>query len=125
MKYILAMVILLASSAAHADELAVPVQNSACTAAVNNLERFLDAAPRTCAADADCEGHFFRAHPQARAVVLSKSAVTPAFEKELMEYQGAARQACKDEWGQNPASPIPFVAACVENACVDKMTLPQ
>ena len=93
-----------------------------CQDLIADLEAFLVSQPNACHADDECEGYYFRAAPHSSPVVLNKAVVTPLFEQELMKHQADARRACVNEWATQPASPTPFRAACINNACVDLMT---
>ncbi len=91
-----------------------------CPAAAADLEKFLQALPRSCRKDSDCEGYFYRADSCARAVVMRKGQLSPEREKRLLALQSKVRQACAAEFAIRPAcSPQPFRAECRRNTCVD------
>jgi hypothetical protein len=92
----------------------------ACATSQNALETFLKTQPNHCTQDADCDGYYFRGDSCAAAVVLAKPGVSRSAEPRLSELQAEARAACRKQWSQRPAcSPVPFLARCRWNRCVD------
>lgn len=93
-------------------------ESGTCTAAQEKLEEFLQAQPKTCTVDADCEGHFYRADGCKPAIVLPRGHDTPEFLQALEALQGEVRSGCASDWAtRGPCAPTPFQAKCVNNLC--------
>lgn len=92
----------------------------ACVSSQAALDAFLKAQPNACAKDADCDGYYLHADSCSPAVVLAKPGVSKARESRLLKLQAQVREVCGKQWSTRAAcSPIPFLARCRENRCVD------
>ncbi|MDF3022746.1 MAG: hypothetical protein K0R10_107 [Alphaproteobacteria bacterium] len=93
-------------------------ESGTCIAAHEKLEEFLQAQPKTCTADEDCEGHFYRADGCKPAIVLPRGHDTPEFLQALEALQSEVRSGCASDWAtRGPCALTPFQAKCVKNLC--------
>ena len=91
-----------------------------CQKANAGLESFLQQAPKTCTADADCGGFYYRTGACGRAIVLRNDHATPEFLEELQKKQQLTGDACPPEFSHRATCEAqPFKAACVQGMCVD------
>jgi hypothetical protein len=92
----------------------------ACAASQSALETFLDAQPKHCMQDADCDGYYLGVDACAPPVVLTKPGLRKSREAELLKLQAKVRAACAAQLSQQPVcSPVPYLARCRQNRCVD------
>ncbi len=97
---------------------AAKAESGTCIAAQEKLEAFLQSQPKTCTADADCEGYFYRADGSKPAIVLPRNHSSPEFLQALEALQGDVRSGCASDWAtRGPCAPTPFLVKCVNNIC--------
>jgi hypothetical protein len=93
-------------------------ESGTCIAAQEKLEEFLQSQPKTCVADADCEGYFYRADGCKPAIVLPRNHSSSEFLQALEALQGEVRSGCASDWAtRGPCAPMPFQAKCVNSLC--------